>query len=99
MFVLSRNFAGKTTCTEYYYGTEYQLAEYPDFYSIDVKTLVDGRLQFPEKNDMIATDFSLRTVEGMPKDEPRLLLDTDVCRLWYVSSLYLSLFFLMLSFC
>jgi len=40
-------------------------------------------LKFPEQNDMIATDFSLRVLEDMPKDEPKLLIDNNICRLWF----------------
>lgn len=82
MFVLAKTFANETTSTEYYYGTEYTQTDFPDFESIDVDSLVDGNLSFPEKNDMIATDFSMKKTEGMPKDEPKLLVDSDVCRLW-----------------
>ena len=87
LFVSSKTFAGKTTCKEPIYGTEYSKTDFPNFASIDINALIHDNkgnciLSFPEKNDMIATNFALKEVDGLPKDEPKLLIDSDVCRLW-----------------
>ena len=87
--VSARSFEGKTDTKEKWYGTDYKLEDIPEDVlerwtsaSVD-SALVDGKLEFPERNDMIASDFGLRKVEGIPKDECRLLQDTPVLRCWY----------------
>ena len=87
--VTSRSFEGKTDTKEKWYGTDYKLEDIPAeslekwaAASID-SDLIGGRLAFPERNDMIASDFELKKVEGIPKDECRLLQDTPVLRCWY----------------
>jgi len=90
MTVVSKTFEGATDKTEPWYGTEYS-EQTISVGQIDRWTkasneseLVGGALSFPERNDMIASDFSIRdTDEGIPKDEPRLLIDTSTCRCWY----------------
>ncbi len=89
LFVTSSTFAGKTESKEKWYDTEYTLEVFTEENyekwsnaSID-SDLVANMLYLPEQNDMIATDFSLRNVKDMPLDEPRMVLDTDRCRLWY----------------
>ena len=90
MTVVSKTFEGVTDKTELWYGTEYS-GKTISVGLIDRWTkasneseLVGGALSFPERNDMIASDFSIRdTDEGIPKDEPRLLIDSSTCRCWY----------------
>ncbi len=89
LFVTSKQFEGTTESKEHWYKTEYTLEDLSDEIcdkwskaSID-SSLVDNMLHLPEQNDMIASDFSLRSVQDMPRNEPRLLLDSRACRLWY----------------
>jgi len=87
--VTSKTFEGSTKSKEYWYGTEYDIEDL----SAEVckkwsnasihSDVAEGKLKLPEINDMIASDFSLKDGQDMPKDEPRLSVDTDGCRLWY----------------
>lgn len=79
----------ETDQTEKWYGTKYalqtldpSLLETWRHASVDTEWMTP-KLGLPERNDMIATDFSLRKVDGMPVDQPLLAMDTDTCRLWY----------------
>lgn len=79
----------ETDREEKWYGTKYSvqnvdpaLLEAWRSASVDTAWMVP-KLDLPERNDMIATDFSLRNIEGVPEDQPMLLMDTDLCRLWY----------------
>jgi len=90
MAVTSKQFEGSTESKEFWYGTEYNIEDLPKSLctrwsevnpSMDT---FDGMLQLPEMNDMIASDFSI--IKGMvdvPTDEPKLVVDSDCCRLWY----------------
>lgn len=89
LFVTSTTFEGSTKSKEKWYQTEYTLEDCGSSVcnrwsnaSIE-SSLVENMLHLPERNDMIATDFSLQNVKDMPLDEPRMVLDTDRCRLWY----------------
>lgn len=89
LMLAAKDFEGETTDVEKWYGTQYKI------FDLDESTLnqwstatVDKEwmqpvVTLPERNDMIATDFSLRQLENAPKEEPYLLLDTPSCRLWY----------------
>ena len=87
--VNSKTFEGTAQSKEPIYGTEYTIEnlseELCDSWlsaTVDSK-LINGMLHLPEKNDMIASDFTLNEINDAPLDEPRLLLDSDICRLWY----------------
>jgi len=87
--VTSKKFEGFTQEKEHWYGTEYTIEDLPkdvcDTWSkacVD-SDVTDGQLKLPEMNDMIASDFSLKGIKDMPVDEPKLIVDTDRCRLWY----------------
>jgi len=74
---------------EKWYGTKYSLQTLDPALlekwrnaSVDTEWMIP-KLGLPERNDMIATDFSLRKMDGVPKDQPMLVMDTDTCRLWY----------------
>lgn len=90
MTVSNPAFEGQTKTTEKWYGTNYSLEDIePETLeqwsaaSIDDDWLQTPGLSLPERNDMIATDFSLKKVESVPNDEPTLLRDTPTCRLWF----------------
>jgi len=81
--IISRNV--QTDSMEHYYGTQHKAQDVePEF----VKrwqniSHQDYDLHLPVQNDLIATDFSLQTKDlNLPKDEPKLLMDNDMCRLW-----------------
>uniref|UniRef100_A0A6U3RP04 Peptidase M16 N-terminal domain-containing protein n=1 Tax=Ditylum brightwellii TaxID=49249 RepID=A0A6U3RP04_9STRA len=87
--VMSKKFEGETKNKEPWYSTEYTMEDIGDDLikrceeaSVEDK-FIANRLHFPEQNDMIATDFTLKSVPNFPKDEPRLLLDNSSARLWY----------------
>ena len=89
MLVSAKEFEDSTDQTEQWYGTKYSVQDLdPSLLqtwrdaSVDTDWMVP-KMSLPERNDMIATDFMLRTVEGVPTDQPTLLMDTDTCRLWY----------------
>lgn len=79
----------ETDQEEKWYGTKYSLqnidpALLETWRTASVNTeWMEPKLSLPERNDMIATDFSLRKVEGAPVDQPVLVMDTDTCRLWF----------------
>jgi secreted Zn-dependent insulinase-like peptidase len=85
----AKEFEGETTEAEKWYGTPYKVVDLDDntlsqwTTATEDKEWIQPTLAFPERNDMIATDFSLRELTNAPKDEPRLLLDAPSCRLWY----------------
>ena len=89
MTVVSKTFEGTTDLKERWYGTDYKI----DDLSRNVldrwehasaqSELVGGKLTLPERNDMIAEDFTIKDVLGIPKDEPRLLMDSSTCRCWF----------------
>jgi len=91
LFITSKSFEGSTTSVEEWYGTQFSIEDIPSDLSTkwQYASVQDAtKLHLPERNDMIASDFSLRVVEGnkmdsFPKDEPRLLRDDKQCRLWY----------------
>jgi len=90
MQVTSKMFEGTTSCKEQWYGTEYNIDELStelrtQWSNGTVESDIGKGLALPERNDMIASDFTLlkNGAENMPKNEPRLLLDNDICRLWY----------------
>jgi insulysin len=87
--VASKTFEGSTELKEHWYGTEYSI-EYLNQDTCDTwskacidSDVTDGLLKLPEMNDMIASDFGLKGIKDMPVDEPKLIMDTDLCRLWY----------------
>uniref|UniRef100_A0A7S0CBY0 Peptidase M16 middle/third domain-containing protein n=1 Tax=Proboscia inermis TaxID=420281 RepID=A0A7S0CBY0_9STRA len=69
--------------SERWYKTQYTIDDISKDLCEKWQSASNESLHFPERNDMIASDFSLRAVEGAPKDEPRLLKDDELCRLWY----------------
>jgi insulysin len=87
--ITSKAFEGKTDQKEKWYGTEYKI----DTLSPELRkkwsdakndnTICEMNLSLPEMNDMIASDFAIKPFQDLPKDEPRLVMDTDICRLWY----------------
>jgi insulysin len=86
--VTARSFEGMTDSKEKWYGTDYKLEDIPTGLlerwgaaTVDSGP-IGGRLEFPERNDMIASNFDLKNVE-FPKDECRLLQDTPTLRCWY----------------
>jgi len=90
MSVTSKKFEGRTQSKEFWYGTDYTVEDLPkslcDRWSnaSAASRTFDGMLKLPEQNDMIASDFSIVSAgEDAPKDEPRLLIDSNLCRLWY----------------
>ncbi len=93
LFVTSKTFEGKTTCQEQWYGTEYDIEDIPTDLSTKWSNatvecdLVENMLHLPEQNDMIASDFTLVnhnvSTDVLPMDEPKLILNTNRCRLWY----------------
>jgi len=90
MQVTSKMFEGMTSCKEHWYGTEYNIDELSaelcmQWSNATVDSNIAAGLALPERNDMIASDFTLfkDMAENMPKNEPRLLLDNDGCRLWF----------------
>ena len=91
LFVTSKTFEGKTTFKERWYETEYNiedlssnLCEQWSQATVDCD-LAENMLHLPEQNDMIASDFTLvDPMDGViPKDEPKLLINSNLCRLWY----------------
>lgn len=89
LMVTTKSFEGQTTQKEKWYGTDYSVDDIkPELLEKWAQSAqnqeTEGRLQLPERNDMIATNFDLRDFPTTaPKDEPRLLMDTTECRLWY----------------
>lgn len=89
MFVSSKQFEGMTQEKEEWYGTEYNIENIAEdlkerWSNSTVKSdLIVGELKLPEMNDMIADDFSLKDGNNLPKDKPKLLSETEKCRLWY----------------
>lgn len=89
LFITSKTFEGSTTAKEHWYGTEYNIEDLSEdvcakWSSASVDSEVaEAKLKLPEMNDMIASDFALKEEQNMPVDEPRLLVDSDRCRLWY----------------
>ena len=92
LYVISKTFEGKTNHKEKWYQTEYNIEDLePDLCEKWSNAIVDTNdsnnvangLHLPEQNDMIASDFTLLQVPDFPKDEPKLLLHTDRCRLFY----------------
>jgi insulysin len=91
LMIMDKSLEGTTKLAEKWYGTPYSL-ESLDEPQLDKwakasfeSELVGGadNLHLPEKNELIASDFSLREDLGAPKDEPRLYMDNKNCRLWY----------------
>jgi insulysin len=89
LMVAAKEFEDSTDQTEKWYGTKYSVQDLDTSLleswrdaSIDTEWMTP-KMGLPQQNDMIATDFSLRKVEGVPTDQPTLLHDTDTCRLWY----------------
>jgi len=88
VIVSSKSFEGTMDSKEFWYGTEYTMESLTEELcnkwqndTADPDIICD--LDFPEKNEMIPSDFALyRDSDALP-DEPLLLLDTDRCRLWY----------------
>jgi len=92
LMVMDKSMEGKTNLEEKWYGTPYCQEGFGDTLfarwqeaSVD-SDLIGGsaNLHLPPKNELIASDFDLR--EGRinaPKDQPSLLLDSELCRLWY----------------
>ena len=96
VMVCSQTFAGTTTQTEPWYGTEYEVIPMEESL---LQTWSDSKytdhvdLQLPERNDMVATDFELKpSSNDIPKDKPQCILEkypddaTDgnwTSRLWY----------------
>jgi len=84
--VTGRKFKGETKLVEKWYGTEYNdmkidsdllskwsEVEYPK-----------SDLHLPEKNDLIATDFALRSPpSNHDPDQPKLIVNDDLARLWF----------------
>uniref|UniRef100_A0A7S4JUU6 Insulin-degrading enzyme n=2 Tax=Odontella aurita TaxID=265563 RepID=A0A7S4JUU6_9STRA len=94
MGVSAKMYEGKTSLKEEWYGVEYNaedvapalLKKWEDVTVDDPNLKIEdkAKLSFPEKNDMIATDFDLRShPPSFPLDEPRLLDDISTLRLWY----------------
>jgi len=89
MSVTSKKFEGQTQSKELWYGTDYSVEDLPknlcEKWSnvTPACKIFDGMLKLPEMNDMIASDFSIKFDKNAPTDEPRLLIDSDLCRLWY----------------
>jgi insulysin len=87
--ITSKAFEGKTDQKEKWYGTEYNIEKLsPDICTKWSNANIDNAvcersLRLPEMNDMIASDFAIKPFQDLPKDEPRLVVDTDRCRLWY----------------
>lgn len=87
--ITSKTFEGSTKSTEHWYGTAYDIADLPSdacakWLDASVHSdVAEGKLKLPEMNDMIATDFGLKDETDMPADEPRLLVNSSHCRLWY----------------
>jgi len=89
MSVTSKKFDGQTQSKESWYGTDYTVENLSKplctrwSNATAACSTFEGVLKLPEQNDMIASDFSIVSGEDAPKDEPRLLIDTNLCRLWY----------------
>jgi len=87
--VTSKSFEGTTTEKEHWYGTEYSISDLTEelckrWSGATIENqIAEGKLYLPEMNDMIASDFNLQSALDFPLDEPRLLLDSDKCRVWY----------------
>lgn len=86
VIVMARSFEGSTTQVERWYGTKFSIADFDGtvlenwqkaFAMCDMHST---SLHLPEKNDLIASDFGLKKADTA--EEPRLVDDTSVCRLW-----------------
>ena len=89
--VSTQMFEGKLAETEKWYGTEHTVEDIEtdalekwQKASVDAEWLHSPALALPERNDMIATDFSIKDYSpGLPEKRPVLLRDSPLCRLWY----------------
>ena len=96
VMICSQTFAGTTTQTEPWYGTEYEIIPMDESLLqswSDSKQADYVGLQLPERNDMVATEFELKpSGDTIPKDKPQCILEQYPngaasgnwsCRLWY----------------
>jgi insulysin len=85
--ISSPTFSGQTTQTEEWYGTEYEPVDLDESLLQEWKNASHAdypELQFPERNDMIATEFDiLKENTTSPLDQPTCIVDNERLRLWY----------------
>ena len=87
----SQTFNEITKSEEYWFKTKYHLEDISDdtikeYENITCKcTDYKDHLYLPAKNDMIATDFTLKDFSSVGVDykEPKLLISNSKCKLWY----------------
>ena len=82
--VSSRDYEGATKLKERWYGTDYNDEALPDALvaSWASASYSKDELHLPDKNDLIASDFTLRDSLGFDK-APKLIESDDVHNLWF----------------
>lgn len=88
VFISGKTFEGQTQLKEKWYGTDYSNNALDN----EVVTLLkaahyddekfSGALQLPDRNDLIATDFKIHEDHTALPDEPQLLMDNSMYRVW-----------------
>ena len=84
--VTGKKFKGKTELVEKWYGTEYNDSKLDESLLKRWAEIEFPRteLHLPEKNDLVATDFELRSPPpNHDSSQPKLIVNDDLARLWF----------------
>ncbi|CCE61898.1 hypothetical protein TPHA_0B02260 [Tetrapisispora phaffii CBS 4417] len=76
----------ETDSKEKWYGTEYQVVDYPKSFIDQLNQPgLNSEFKLPRRNEFVATNFEVKkpTDELVPLDEPHLILDNDISKVWY----------------
>jgi len=87
IFVVSKTFEGKTSMTEKWYGTNYDISDISPqqllkWANASVLNEEMKQLQYPARNDLISTDFTLRKSVSQ-QATPELLINTPCSRVFF----------------
>ncbi len=83
--VVAQKFADVATTVEPWYGTKYKTDKIPaEKISKWTNAALNEKLQIPEKNDFIPTDFDLAPRDADDHEfGPTILKETPLLRLWF----------------